>query len=113
MVDERRCSDLRALPVGHLRMSTEADDALFRVIFDFVRLTVLSPLGLGTLLLEMRRRAGRRDLGEFAVAVLENGLICRERPLWLQSDHYPAQEGPLAVLETHARGSGPIGRESC
>ena len=113
MVDEHRCSDFVALPVDYVRMSVEADGSLFRVICNFVCLTVLSQLGVGAPLLEMRRRAGRRYLGKFAVAILENGSICPQRAAYLRNDHYPAHEGPLAVLETHARGTGPIGRESC
>src|SRR5258706_11338957 len=113
MVDEHRCSDLRALPVDYVRMAVEADGSLLRVICNFVCLTVLRQLGVGAPLLEMRRRAGRRYLGKFAVAILENGSICPERAARLRNDRYPARAGPLAVLETHARGTGPIGRESC
>ena len=112
MIDEHRRGDLRALPVEYLRVPLEPDGSLFRVICDFICLTMLSPLGVGAPLLETRRSAGRRYLGQFAVAILKNGLICPERAARLQSDHYPAREGPLAVLETHARGTGPIGRES-
>ena len=93
-------------------MAMEADGILFRVVCDFVCLTVLSRLGVGAPLLELRRRAGRRYLGKFAVAILENGSICPKRAARLRNDHYPAGEGPLAVLETLTRSTGPIGRES-
>src|SRR5258708_34916069 len=108
MVDKHRCSDLRVLPVDYVRVAVEADSSLFGVICNFVCLTVLSRLGVGAPLLEMRRGAARRYLGKFAVAILENGSICPQRAARLLNDRYPAREGPLAVLETHARGPGPI-----
>src|SRR5260370_8001963 len=102
MVDEYRCSDLRALPVDYVRMAVEADGFLFRVICDFVCLTVLSRLGAGAPLLEMRRRAGRRYLGKFPVAILEIGPICPDQAAYLPNNHSPPPETPLSILKTHS-----------
>ena len=85
---------------------------MLHIIGDFIRTPVLNPAGVRAPLFEMRRGADRGDLGELAVTKLEDGLICPERAARLQSDHHPPRKGPLAVGETHAFGTGPVGRQS-
>ncbi|MEA3176586.1 MAG: hypothetical protein QOI59_109 [Gammaproteobacteria bacterium] len=91
-------------------MARKADGVLLRIIGDFIRTTVPSPTGVRASLFEMCRGADSGDLGELAVAKLEDGLICPQRAARLQSDHHPPRKGPLAVRETHAFRTGPLGR---
>src|SRR5271170_2159134 len=93
-------------------MTTETEGCLFRLIGDFVCLTMVGPLGISTSLFKARRGACRQDLVEHAVAIHDNGLIRPKRAALFRSDHHPTREGPPAVFGAHVRGMGPLGRNS-
>jgi hypothetical protein len=113
IVDKHGRADLRAAPIEQLSVAGKADDLLLRIVGDFIRTTVPGLAGVRARMFKMRRGADGGHLGELAVAKLEDGLICPERAARLQSDHHPAGKGPPAVRETQARGTGPLGRQSC
>src|SRR5580698_8619209 len=93
-------------------MTTETDGCLFRLIGDFVCLTMVGPLGISASLFKARRGGCRQDLVERAVAIHDNGLIRPKRAALFRSDHHPTREGPPAVFRTHVRGMGFIGGNS-
>src|ERR1700721_961934 len=93
-------------------MTTQTDGCLFRLIGDFVCLTMLGPLGIMAWLSKARRGGCRHDLVEGAVAIPDNGLIPPKRAALFRSDHHPTREGPAAVFGAHVRGMGPLGCNS-
>src|ERR1700758_877564 len=93
-------------------MAAETDGCLFRLIGDFVCLTMVAPLGISASLFKAHRGACRQDLLERAVAILENCLIRPKRAALFRCDYHPTREGPPAVFGVHVRGMGLLGHNS-